>query len=306
MDKVLFIINASAAQAQNTQRAIEKLFDSAEIRIELTQHAGHAMELANNAVTSGIRKIISAGGDGSLNEVLNGMLNASVNISEKERANLRLGIIPIGTGNDYIRTTGSPARLADLKQSIVQDNVRKIDVGLASYYSEEKQQRQRYFINIVDVGLGGLVARQLQRSRRFLNAFLTYQKVIISSLLSYQTIDLSASIDDFTYRGKTMLIAIANGKYFGSGIGIAPDADPSNGMFAVVVVGDVSKWKYIQHIDDARKCRHLNLDGMIYRQAASIHIESCMVEFPVDMDGEFVGYGPIEVRMVPGAIDFYV
>jgi YegS/Rv2252/BmrU family lipid kinase len=305
MDQILFIINGSSKQSKAIHNEIIRQFDPNSYTIETTQYAGHAREIAAQAVIAGYRKIISAGGDGSLNETLNGIMHAATALSEDEKKKLRLGVIPIGTGNDFIRTTGSPATIAGIRKSIENDQTIIIDIGQVSYFSEIKTAQQRYFVNVADIGLGGYVAKRLNQSSRFLTPFLTYQKAIIQSLLAYRKINLTAKIDDFKYQGNTMLIAVANGKYFGSGIGIAPEADPTNGKFSVIIVGNASKWEYIRNIGDARKCKPLKLKEIIYRQAEHIFIESKDGEMPVDMDGEFIGYGPVEIHVIPAMIRFY-
>ena len=306
MHKVFFIINQKARQAKHLAGEILKHFNRENIHLEYTQYAGHAGELASQAICNGYRQIISAGGDGSLNETLNGIIDATSSWTIQEKEQLRLGVIPIGTGNDFIRSTNSPNTIVGLKQSIDKDRTQLIDVGLATFISEKQQECRRYFINVVDVGLGGYVSCRLKDSSRFLTPFLTYQKAIISSLISYKNKWFSASSPNLQYQGGTMLLAVANGKYFGSGIGIAPDANISDGKLDIVVIGDVSKWEYIRNIRDAQKGKHLNIDGIIYQQVENIHIESKENHIPVDMDGEFIGYTPLEIQVKEKAIEFYM
>lgn len=306
MHKVFFIINQKARQAKHLADEILKHYNRENIHLEYTQYAGHARELAFQAIYNGYRQIISAGGDGSLNETLNGILDATSSWTIEEKEQLRLGVIPIGTGNDFIRSTNSPNTIVGLKQSIDKDRTQLIDVGLATFISEKQQESRRYFINVVDVGLGGYVSCRLKDSSRFLTPFLTYQKAIISSLFSYKNKWFSASSSNLQYQGRTMLLTVANGKYFGSGIGIAPDANITDGKLDVVVIGDVSKWEYIRNIRDAQKCKHLRIGGIIYQQVENIQINSKENKIPVDMDGEFVGYTPLQVQVKEKAIAFYI
>ncbi|MCZ2101265.1 MAG: diacylglycerol kinase family lipid kinase [Chitinophagales bacterium] len=306
MNDLFFIINGRSEKHKAIILKIEEVFKDISHKIVVTEYIGHAIAIAELAVKEGYEKIICSGGDGTLNETLNGILKAAQHLGKYPNTNIRLGIIPAGTGNDFIKTMDSPVHLSDLKTSVQQDLTQKIDVGLLEYQAVNGEKAQRWFINVVDVGLGGEVAAQLSRSSRRLGPFLTYQKAIISTLLSYRKLPVMVQGSTVNYKGNTMLCVIANAKYFGSGIGIAPDADPTNAQFSIVIAGDLSMLKYLRNIGKARKCEHLKMPEISYHESASITVTELDKKLPVDMDGEFIGYSPVKAEVIPQAICFYV
>lgn len=306
MKPLLFIINGRSQKYRYIITEIENTFNDLPYEIKVTQKIGHAIELANEAISNGYYRIICAGGDGTLNETLNGIMLSLQNHPEINRDGIRLGVIPAGTGNDFVKTVHAPLKIRDLKQSTVEDKHLMVDAGLLEYHNHRDEVEKRWFINVVDVGLGGVVAERISHSSRRLGPFLTYQKAIVQTLLSYRKLPIFVQGDSFTYEGNTMLCVIANAKYFGSGIGIAPDADPTNGTFSVVIAGDISMIDYLKNIGSARKCQHLKHLEIYYKSSLNVEVKGLKQKMPVDMDGEFIGYSPVKASIVHQAIRFYV
>ena len=161
-----------------------------------------------------------------------------------------------------------------------------------------------YFINITDLGIGGVISRKLAGSRKLLGATLTYQAVIISTaFIGYKHQLIKAKADKFEYAGKIMNFIVANGKYFGSGLGIAPDAKPDDGLFSIVIVGDVSLWDYLMNLSTIRKCLKVKHPKLQYFDAEEICIKSESL-LPIDMDGEFIGYSPLKINIIHNVLTF--
>lgn len=299
MIKIAFIVHGKARKKQSLIDEIKRTFVEALFQITIceTQFEQHAILLTESIVKEGFTHIIACGGDGTLNEVLNGVLKGN-------QPNLKLGLIPKGSGNDFIKTAHSPDSLAALKISILRNNVKKIDVGFAEFNSKDGQEISRYFINIADVGIGGVIAQQLSESKKFFGSTITYQYFIIKNMLTYKPQPLKVIGDDFIYEGKIMNFCAANAKYFGSGLGIAPEADISDGMFNVVAIGEVSLVDYLKNFPDLKKCKPLAHSAIDYYTSKSLVFESTNSKIPIDMDGEFVGYLPMKTTIKPQAIDF--
>lgn len=306
MDKLCFIINSSSRKYQIIKNEIFRDFSDMTHEVFMTKCIGHGSILAEKAIKSGFRHIIAIGGDGTLNEVLNGILTASEELDVLEKDRIRLGVIPAGTGNDFIKTIKSPITLSALKDSIRKDRTNWVDIGILKYQNTDGMTDQRYFINVVDVGLGGLVAKKLSHSTRRFGPFLTYQKAIVSSLLTYRKQSIEVVADSFHFEGKSLLCIIANAKYFGSGIGIAPDADPTSGHLSVVVMGNISILDYVKKIGDARKCLPIIHPEILYKSVKTMEVTHLNERLPIDMDGEFIGYSPIKAGVVAKAVRFYI
>lgn len=258
-----------------------------------TEYKGHAIELAMQAAQQG-GYVIAAGGDGTMNEVVNGVMQAN----NKE---VITGLLPCGTGNDFAKTIGVKNSLDELKQLIKKGSVKKIDVGYIKFKDTTGADASRYFINIADVGIGGHIAQRLASYSKWMGAFLTFQRAIVSGFLSYNHQPISARADTFTYKGKILSYIIANGKYFGAGLGIAPDAKPDDGKFAIVLGAEVSLWDYLLNLGKVRQCKKIDHPQMNYHSGCEIFIDS-IEKLPIDMDGEFAGYTPMQVTMLPAAI----
>lgn len=306
MANIAFIFHGKIKNRRNISSSIEKNFSSEHNLISLfTERVGHSALLAEQAVAEGFTHIICVGGDGSLNEIVNGIIKAKANLSNNRWSSVRLGVLPMGTGNDFAKSLNVSKDIEGLKQMIVLDSFKVIDLGFAEYHDTSGEKQNRYFINITDIGMGGMVAERLSGYGKWMGTTLTYQRAILSTLLTYKNQSLKATSDTFVYEGKVMNFIIANGKYFGSGLGIAPDAETDDGKFSVVIFGEISLLDYIKNLRNVQKCKKISLPGLQYKSAREVYIESpSPSSLPIDMDGEFIGYAPVKLSIVPAVIKF--
>ncbi len=305
MRHIAFILHGKIKHKEPLIDTLKSTFgDSASVNTYVTERVGHSAELAELAVKEGNTHIICVGGDGSLNEVANGLMKAKTSCTAEVWRNIHLGVLPMGTGNDFVKTLRVPTDIVGLKQAIERDSFKTIDLGLVEYQSKHGGKQSRYFINITDVGMGGVVAEKLSRYSKWMGAMLTYQRAILSTLLTYKNQPVSAVADGFTYEGSVMNFIIANGKYFGSGLGIAPDADPESGKFSVVILGEISLFDYLKNLGEVKKCRKITHPDLLYRSAKQVVVTSTAAPLPIDMDGEFIGYSPMKVEVVPSVLKF--
>lgn len=269
----------------------------------ITEYKHHSMELAYRAVEQGAEYVISVGGDGSLNEVVNGVMKAR-EITSLPRTNIvKIGALPHGTGNDFARTVGVTNDLLHLKKLIDDDGFQPIDIGLATYKDVKGVDITRYFINVTDVGLGGHIVKDLDSSWKIFGAAITYQKSIISGLLTYRNQPVTMKADDYLYAGKIKELVVANGKYFAGGLDIAPDASITDGLFSILVAGEISLLAYLQNFPKMRRHKKIIHPEVQYLTASEVLIESPVL-LPIDMDGEFVGYAPLKLTVAPKAVHF--
>lgn len=300
--KIAFILHGKISNRQQLMNEVYSVFnDDNEVSFFTTEHQGHSTELAAKAAGHGFRYIICVGGDGSLNEVANGIMQAK---SAQPNLDIRLGIIPHGTGNDFVRTTHSPSDCLGLKKLIDVDSYKEIDLGFVQFKNPQGIDSSRYFINITDIGMGGVAAEKLNRFSKALGPAITYQAAILSTLISYRLQPIKAVADSFSFEGKVMNLIIANGKYFGSGMGVAPDAEVNDAKFSIVIVGEISLFDYFRHIGTIKQCKKIEHPQVSYKTASEITIDSLAAPQAIDMDGEFIGYSPMHLKVVPKAIRF--
>jgi Sphingosine kinase and enzymes related to eukaryotic diacylglycerol kinase len=186
-----------------------------------TQQAGHAFVLASEAVDKKFDLILAAGGDGTLNQVVNGILAGR----ESQDSLPTLGIIPLGTGNDFAKMCGVKADGKQLADLIQKASFKPTDAGKISCFDEAGNAQTKYFINVTSIGMGPEVVRRLSNSNRSLGPTLTYLKAITQTFFSHQPQPIFVQANDWEWRGQARVVAIANGKSFGNSLYIAPDAE---------------------------------------------------------------------------------
>lgn len=266
--------------------------------LEHTQYQGHAIELARRAVVDGARHIIAVGGDGTVNEVVHGML-----LADAPRGGADMSIIPCGSGNDVARIL----RLRSIHHAIDIATSESADVVPADvldirYRAYDGRMQQRYCINVADVGLGGNVARIRDQRLRKLPGPLGYMLGIVAGMLSTTQQQVEITLDGVTRRERVLTVCIANNTWFGGGLGIAPDASWTDGMADVVTIGDVSIPAYVAHLPGLRAARRLQDDRISYGRASTVSVTHVDEPLPLEIDGEYLGTTPIHVCMDAGAV----
>ena len=201
-----------------------------------TEYSGHATELAKMAALQGNNIIVAVGGDGTVNEVVNGMMM----VSQEVRLTLSLAILPVGTGNDFVKSTGLNHSMQSLIQAI---------------------QQNKY---IADAGIGGLVAQKFLGLVRLLPAYLAYQISILRAFLSFKHALVAIKGDNFEYKGKLLSLCAANGQWFGGGLGIAPHADIQDGNLAFVILGDVTLFDYLKYLPKVKRKEFIDHPSLFY------------------------------------------
>jgi diacylglycerol kinase (ATP) len=268
-----------------------------------TQAQGDATRLAREALRSGAQRIVAVGGDGTLNEVVNGFFENGKPIAP----DASLGVIPFGTGGDFRRTVNVPKEAADAAAVIATNHRQKVDVGKLDLTSHDGKPMQRMFLNIASFGIGGHTDRLINESGKKLGRMGYFTKGV-QATLSYKNQRVQMRFDgsaDDRVEITTYNVAVANGRYFGGGMMIAPNAELDDGRFDVVVVGDLSFFQLLRGF--ARQVysgAHLKTKGISSRRAKLVEAEAIdpndKVEF--DVDGEHLGRLPARFEIVPSSL----
>ncbi len=256
----------------------------------------HAIELAKQATENGCDYMIAVGGDGTLHEVINGVLQSNIPANEYPA----IGLLPHGSANDFARTARISNSIEELIELIQSNTTQKIDLGKIIL---QQTQETRYFINIAGVGLGPEVVQNLEQSSSVLGPGFNYFKHIIKGFLSYVKKEVSCTSSTWQWKGKLLQMAVANGRYYGNAICTAPDAKLTDGQFQVVIFGDLSIWDYLKNLGNLKKGVKINLPQVSYHDANEVLLESndsCGIE----ADGEYVGLAPATISVLPKAICF--
>lgn len=310
----LVIVNpqSGGGKTGRTFSSMQRTFENAlgTIDVVFTSQSGHAIELAEKSATEGRELVIAVGGDGTLNEVVNGIMRAvDSNTVSSERAPV-VGIIGQGTGGDFRKTLGLEHRLDAYLSAIASGRVRHVDIGRVTYLDHEKTTKTRYFVNILSAGMGGLVDRYVADASRALGGRVAYFGASFRALVEAKRgrlrCDVTNDGETSTRKLTTMMIAVCNGRFFGSGMQVAPMADLSDGKFEVVSLDASNKIAFSVGSQRIYKGEHIGKPGTTHFRCDKITMdlenEDARKVFLLDCDGEPIGGLPIEVELVSGAI----
>ncbi|UCD88644.1 MAG: diacylglycerol kinase family lipid kinase [Desulfobacterales bacterium] len=265
----------------------------------ITTRAGDARQFARKAIASGATLIICVGGDGTLNEVVNGIMTHN----EPERSDVLLGFVPNGTGCDFIRTVQIPGDIEKAIDLIAKRPVRKIDTGRITFSRSKGQEGYYYFHNIASFGLGGEVAQRVNRTTKAFGPFLSFMWATLMSLFLYGKKKVRVVVDgEFDQENHVWNIAVANGQYHGGGMRVAPNASIDDGLLNVTIIGDLTLPEVFMNLPKLYSGKIGEIDKVITltgKQVEALSDQHVLLE----VDGEQPGILPIVVDVVPGALN---
>jgi YegS/Rv2252/BmrU family lipid kinase len=270
--------------------------------VVITTHAGHAIELARVGAAEGRALIVAVGGDGTLHEVANGVLDAG--------GKTAVGFVGQGTGGDFRRTLGVDHRLDAYVEAIASGRDLAVDVGKVRYVAFDGATRERWFVNILSAGMGGLVDRYVASTTKALGGTAAYLWASTRALAECQRARLRCTADLGGVREErrfdSFMVAICNGRYFGSGMHVAPMARPDDGRFEVVSIDAPSKLSFPGSMRRIYAATHLTAPGVQHFacDAITLDLENDRARgvFLLDVDGEPLGGLPVEIKLVPRAL----
>jgi diacylglycerol kinase (ATP) len=297
---IAIIANRKHKKAVHLKDKLIKLLPNTyKIYDKLTDRCGHARDLAFEAINENADIVIAAGGDGTLNEVINGIMLAS----PEQRAKVLLGLFPQGTGNDFARTAKVPKSADELAQSIINEATCKIDIGQVEYTLANGNKQIRYFDNIADIGVGAKAVEIVNKSKKILGSTLTFFLGVLRAFVGYKQQSVRIKSTDFQWAGKIVAVCAANGRFFGSGLGIAPGARMDDGKLSLVIVGNIRIIHFLRYLPLLRKLKFIKHPEVHYHEVEWCEIKSSE-RYPVEMDGENIGFTPLFVKVIPEAIKF--
>jgi len=272
--------------------------EGAEFDAVLTERPGHATELACQALAEGHRTIVAVGGDGTVNEVVNGlMVGGTVDPA------VALGIVPGGTGADLARTLGIPRDDEGACRCLLRGRRRPIDLGEIICIREGREVR-RYFANVAGLGFDGEVADLANRNplTKALGGTIPYLICLFITLVTYRNKNAAVSFDGRSLRGRVNSVIVANGQYFGGGMHIAPHATPDDALLDLIILGDLGKLDFLANVPKVYRGTHLTHPKVDeYRGVKEVRVEAEERMF-IQADGELVGQAPATFRVVPQAL----
>jgi diacylglycerol kinase (ATP) len=290
MPKVSVILNPSAGSVRVADEVVKQIERLSDAEVQLTTKAGSAARLARSALRNGSKMIVAAGGDGTLNEVINGI--------QENAGDACVGLIPLGTGNDFARTIGLPTDVEAAIDVLLAGHTR--DVDLVRVTSDEV----RYFLNVSAGGFSGLVNENMTPEMKKTWGPLAYLRgaaAALSDLRAYRTtlaFDNTESLTLDLYN-----VVVANGRYVAGGTLIAPEASIDDGLLDIILIQKRSAPELALLGAQVVVGAHLSSDAVVFRRAAKVTVNSKPGMW-FNVDGELVGNEPARFEILPRALRF--
>lgn len=253
---------------------------------------GQLGELARQAAEGGAKLLVVVGGDGSVNEVANGIAG---------REGVEIAVIPRGTGWDFARTYKIPHKLDGAVDVALGGRARTIDLGRAGYRAWDGSDAELYFANVASAGMSGAIAQRANDSTKALGGKASYLWATFAVFARWQNSELRLTVDGESRAGLMHDVVVANGRTFGGGMIICPDAEPDDGLFDVLTIGDLTKRDLLMTLPKTYRGRHLPHPKAELLRGAVVTIDAD-APLPVELDGEQPGTTPARFEVVPGAL----
>ena len=300
-NKWLVILNPHAG-ARKGLRDMEEIIGllgdyNMEHLLAISEYGGHIIELSKKYVLEGYRNILVAGGDGSLNEVVNGIfLQDKVAISD-----ITIGMLPVGTGNDWIRTFGIPDDYNKALEIVQQRKTVFQDVGRI-VYKNKKGEKQRFFVNMAGFGFDAVVAAKVNSLKdKGWSGKKLYLWALLYSYLKYNTKRMKIVVNGHTFDDLIFTASIGIGKYNGGGMMQSPYAVPTNGQFNITLIRKINLWGLITNISGLYSGKYVK----DYRVSAAVGKEiqiSSKRKIPGEADGEHLGNANYKIEIIPNKL----
>lgn len=278
---------------------IEQSFGPLDLR--LTSAPGEASSISRTALQQGYEMVVALGGDGTISEVVDGFFTPDGPVNDQAV----LGVLPFGTGGDFRKTIKAPRQLRASTRCLAGQQTSSIDVGRMSYLDHQGAEQVRHFINIASFGIGGLVDQLVNNTTKALGGRVSFAVATARAMRRYRPQRALIRLDQQEQQEVTLhSVAVANGRYFGGGMFIAPQAKLDDGLFDVITLGPMSMADLLRHGHRIYKGTHLTLDQVSMARARRVEAVPANPGEAIllDVDGETPGRLPAVFEVLPGAL----
>lgn len=296
--RTVFVVNPASANGSTRRRWPEIAHRAAELGLDgealLSASPGHAMELARGAAQGGAKLVVAVGGDGTVNEVVNGLLEA-----DGERPGL--AVIPRGTGTDFVRHFKIPTSLDGAVRVAASGRERRIDVGTITYRSWSGKDVTAHFANSASAGMSGAVAQRANASTKALGGKMSFLYATLAVFARWHASEMEVEVDGERRSGLMYDVIVANCRYLGGGMAMTPDAQPDDGLLDVLLIGDITRRDLALTLPKVYRGTHLPHPKAEALRGSRVSVRAA-TPVPVELDGEQPGTTPATFEVVPGAL----
>ncbi|MDK9710247.1 diacylglycerol/lipid kinase family protein [Acidaminobacter sp.] len=285
MRKLMFIVNPAAGKgsAKTLLEPIHKRFENTEIEYKMiiSQSKGQITALTMQAIRDGFNEIVAIGGDGTLTEMIQG-------ICQSGAQNIKAGILPCGTGNDFSKVLYNSQDPLIILESIILGNTKNADLFDCNGIK---------CINICAMGIDGQIVIDTEKIKKVFPGPVSYLLSTLKSLMTYKARKVEIQMDQTKIQRRTLIVAIGNGSYFGGGMKITPKAEIDDGLMDVCIVNHVPKLKLMAMFPSIFKGEHLNIKEVEYYNCSEVSVKSLEKSLLLNVDGNIVGTTPVKVTL---------
>ncbi len=294
--RTVFLVNPASAAGSTGKRWPEIAHRAASRGLEgdalISRRPGELTGLAAEAVQSGATRLVVVGGDGSVNEVVNGVVGTP---------GVELAVIPRGTGWDFVRTFAIPRDLDGAIDVALNGVVREIDAGAVAYRTWAGDEARAHFANVASAGISGAIAQRANESSKALGGKVSYYWATLAVFFGWQISEMQVTVGDESRSGRMIDAMICNGRYLGGGMMMCPDAEPDDGSFDVLLIGDVTKRDLAFVLPKTYKGKHLPHPRLELLRGSTVTVDAAD-PLPIELDGEQPGTTPARFEIVPRAL----
>ena len=296
------IINPTSGNNSSKQKwpKIKSLLEAQEFQFEFkfTEYANHSVKITQNAIKQGFKNIICVGGNGTLHNILNGIMTQT----HVNSADINIGVIAIGTGNDWIKTHQLSQNIEKAIQVIKNGKTKLQDIGEIKLLNHH--QKKVYFMNLAGVGFDGFVVSKVHKYK-YLGA-LAYLTGTLLGLFSFKNFNSKTTIDSEIIESKTLMVLIGLCQFSGGGMQLTKTPNPFDGLFDISIAKHISKLDIIKNVSKLFNGKIVNHKKVATYKTDAISVEVTDKQLPfIQADGELIGNGNLNIKLIPKAFSFY-
>ena len=296
---VVFLVNPASANGSTGRRWPELAHRAARAGLVgetlMSERPGHLAELAERAADDGAAVVVAVGGDGTVHEAVNGLLRS------RRAGDVALATLPRGTGKDFVRSLRIPRDLDGAIAAARDGAVRTVDVGRASFTGWDGSATETHFANFAGAGISGAIARRANVSSKAMGGRISFVWATVAVFSSWKSEPVVVEVDGERREGPMFEVLAMNGDYTAGGMWAAPEAKLDDGLFDVLLIGDVTKADFAITFPKIYRGKHIGHPKIEHLRGRRVTVTSA-TPLPVALDGEQPGTTPATFEIVPGAL----